>query len=167
MNRSPGLPLAPASLPPPGLPEWERLMRGACDAMRRGQAALAESTCLQALAIAQALLASGDVACADDRVAAFVVTHLQLSDLHREADHAHAAAAYLCTAHCTLMALLRSAATEPALQQAAFRHSRETHAALLAHLAEHGSDPAIVAALRAGCMPFSHALHPAHRATLH
>jgi len=164
MNRSAGLPLAPAGSLPPGLPEWESLMRGACDARRRGQAALAEAGCRQALTVAQGLLSHGEAACADDRVAAFVVTHLQLADLQRDAERIHDAAAHLCAAHCTLMALLRSPATEPLLQQAAFRHSRETHAALLAHLAEHGSDPAIVAALRAGCMPFSHA---AHGATLH
>lgn len=164
MNRSPGLPLTTVVPPPSGLPEWEGLMRGVGDAMRRGQAVLAETTCLQALAIAQALLMAGDTARADDRMAAFVVTHLQLADLCRNADREHQAVAHLCTAHCTLMALLRSVTADPALQQAAFRHSRETHAALLAHLAEHGSDPAIVAALRAGCMPFSHA---AHGATLH
>ncbi len=49
------------------------------------------------------------------------------------------------------------------MQQAAFRHSRETHAALLSHLSEHGSHPALLNALRAGCMPFplvrSHTLH--------
>lgn len=164
MNPSPDLLRTPAEPLPPGLPEWEGLMRGVCDAMRRGQASLAETTCLQALAIAQSLLTAGDAARADDRMAAFVVTHLQLADLCRNADREHDAVTHLCTAHCTLMALLRSGSTEPALQQAAFRHSRETHAALLAHLAEHGSDPAIVAALRAGCMPFSHA---AHGATLH
>lgn len=164
MNRTPGLPLASVRPLPPGLPEWEQLMRSACDARRGGQAALAEAACRQALAIAQALLAGGEASRADDRVAAFVVTHLQLADLHLDADRVRDAAAHLCTVHCTLMALLRSPATEPLLQQAAFRHSRETHAALLAHLAEHGSDPAIVAALRAGCMPLSHA---AHGATLH
>jgi hypothetical protein len=137
-----------------GLPAWERLMRRGVDASRRGHIVLAEGLYLQALGIAEPLLEAGGSESADNRVAAFVVTHLNLADLHRDADRTEDAVAHLCTAHRTLMALLREGQTEPALQQAACRHSRETHAALISHLGEHGAHPAILAALRAGCMPF-------------
>jgi hypothetical protein len=72
-----------------GLRTWERLMRRGLDAAR------------------------GE--CADDRIAAFVVTHLNLSDLRRDAERIEDA---------------------------------------VAHLGEHCGHPAILAALRAGCMPF-------------
>lgn len=137
-----------------GLRTWERVMRRGVDAARGGQLLLAEGLYLQALGLAQPLLDAGCAECADDRIAAFVVTHLNLSDLHRDAERTEDAVAYLCVAHCRLMALLRDPQAEPALQQAACRHSRETHAALVAHLGEHGVHPAILAALRAGCMPF-------------
>jgi hypothetical protein len=137
-----------------GLPAWERLMRRGVDASRRGHLVLAEGLYLQALGIAQPLLEAHGGESADNRVAAFVVTHLNLADLLRDAERTEEAVDHLCTAHRTLMALLRDGQTEPALQQAACRHSRETHAALVAHLSEHGAHPAILAALRAGCMPF-------------
>lgn len=137
-----------------GLLAWERLMRRGVDAARCGHLLLAEGLYLQALGVAQPLLDTGCAERADDRIAAFVVTHLNLSDLHRDAERIEDAVAHLCVAHCRLMALLRDPQTEPALQQAACRHSRETHAALVVHLGEHGGHPAILAALRAGCMPF-------------
>ena len=123
---------------------------------RSGRGTLAEGLYLEALALSRTLLDVGTGADgrADDCVAAFVVTHLNLSELHAEADETAAAAAYLCVAHRTLMALLRDPGADPVLQRAACRHSRETHAALLAHIAEHGSQPDIVDALRAGCLPF-------------
>ena len=145
-----------------GLRAWERVIRRGVDAARCGHLLLAEGFYLQALDLAQPLLDAGCAERADDRIAAFVVTHLNLSDLHRDAERTEDAVTHLCVAHCRLMALLRDPLAEPALQQAACRHSRETHAALVAHLGEHGVHPAILAALRAGCMPFpppSVALH--------
>ena len=131
-------------------------MRTGTDAARCGQVLLAESLYLEALALASNLLDPA-TACdepADDRVAAFVVTHLNLADLHAQEQHTATAAAYLCTAHRALMSLLGGAGIDPSLQRAALRHSRETHAALLEHLELHGDAEAVLAALRAGCMPF-------------
>jgi hypothetical protein len=147
------------TLDPPtigGLRAWARVMRRGVDAARCGHVMRAEGLYLQTLDLTQPLLDAGCAECADDdRIAAFVVTHLALSDLHREAERIEDAVAQLCVAHCRLMALLRDPQAEPALQQAACRHSRESHAALVAHLGEHGEHPAILAALRAGCMPLS------------
>ncbi len=98
-----------------GLRAWERVMRRGVDAARCGHLLLAEGLYLQALGLAQPLLGAGCAERPDDRIAAFVVTHLNLSDLHRDAERIEDA---------------------------------------VAHLGEHGVHPAILAALRAGCMPF-------------
>ncbi|MDO9438456.1 hypothetical protein [Hydrogenophaga sp.] len=146
------------------LGNWETLMREGVQASRGGNAATARRLYLQALDIAQTLLAfqACDGSGADNRVAAFVVSHLNLADAYRDADQTPQALAHVCNAHHTLMALMRDAEASPALQQAARRHSRDTHTALLDHLALHGSHPDIEAALRAGCMPY-----PWPGATLH
>lgn len=143
------------TFPVTGLPAWQQLMRQGVDAARCGSASLAEGFYQQAMAIAQALIdGPAPGACADDRIAAFVVTHLNLADLHSEEERPDDAIAVLCAAHRRLMTVLRDPDADPALQLAACRHSRETHAALLAHLGERQSHPAIVAALHAGCLPF-------------
>lgn len=144
--------------------QWQGLMREAMTTLRSGRTAAAGHLYLQALAIAQTLLQGRPQDALDDEdcVAAFVVTHLNLADWHRDAEQAHAALGHICAAHRTLMAVLRDEHASPALQQAACRHSRETHAALIEHLANHGSHPDAVLALRAGCMPF-----PWRGATLH
>ena len=136
---------------------WEMLMREGVAAARGGRFGAAEDLYQRALELARGLLyldAPGG-GHEDDRVAAFVVSRLNLADLYRDADRTDAAVAHLCAAHRTLMALLRNGQTPQALRQAAFRHSRETHAALLAHVAEYGGHPDIEAAVRAGCMPLA------------
>ncbi|MGC4008437.1 MAG: hypothetical protein QM805_05250 [Pseudomonas sp.] len=137
------------------LQDWQALMRSGLDASRSHAPAQARAHYLHALAIARQLLAGppGDVA-DDDRVAAFVVTHLNLAESLADSGQPAAAVAYLCGAHRTLMQLLRDTASPAPLQMAACRHSRETHAALIGHWAEHGAHPEIMDALRDGCMPF-------------
>ncbi len=152
---------------PAGLGAWEAVTKQALAAERLGQGALAGCLHRRALLLALSLLQSRDASpcSADDCTAAFVVTHLNLADLHAGAGEMDDAVDHLGAAHRTLMALLRDAQVEPALRQAARRHSRETHAALLAHLAAHGSHPGIVLALQAGCLPFP--VTPRHAATVH
>ncbi|MBB3181234.1 hypothetical protein [Variovorax sp. Sphag1AA] len=143
-------------------------MRNGTNAASSGQVLLAERLYLEALVISRALLEGSHVSAEppDDRVAAFVVTHLNLADLHAEAENPALAADYLCTAHCALMSLLRDPGADRSLQQAALRHSRETHAALLEHLGQHGNVENVLAALRAGCMSVT--ANPARPApTLH
>lgn len=152
--------LAPSGQP--GLSEWKSLARQGMQARRSGNIPGAQGFYLQALHLAQALLQAsyGSSCSTDDRMAAFVVSHLNLADLHAELDEITTAANWLCKAHQTLMDCLCDPQADAELQQAACRHSRETHAALLAHLAEHGSHPCIVQALHAGCLPFTHAQAP-------
>ncbi len=163
MNTYSGASFHDAAAPAAGLAEWQSLMQRGCDAARCGNTALAGHLFQQSLVIAQSLMTHGGGFSADDRLAAFVVSRLNLADLHNDLDEPQATVAHLCGAHETLMALVRDPSGDHDMQQAAFRHSRETHAALLAHLNEHGSHPAVLDALRAGCMPFplvrSHTLH--------
>ncbi len=163
MNVYFGASLHEAAMPAAGLAEWQSLMRRGREAARCGNTALAGHLYQQSLVIARGLIARGDTSSADDRLAAFVVTHLNLADLHNDLDEPQAAVVHLCGAHETLMALMRDPAGDHDMQQAAFRHSKATHTALLDHLSEHGSHPAVLDALRAGCMPFpltrGHTLH--------
>ena len=58
-------------------------------------------------------------------------------------------AAAVGSAHATLLAWMADPTATPALQQAAWRHSRETHAALLRHVAQHGPQADVVRLLQA------------------
>lgn len=137
------------------LQPWHTIMaRGVC-AARQGQLVLALASYQQALSIVRALLRqpSPDVAeRADDCVAALVVSFHNLAELQADAGGSDLAAAQLASAHEMLMRLLCDPTVCSALHQAALRHSRETHAGLLRHLSEYGPHPAIVRALRAGCL---------------
>ncbi len=154
-------PAAPAAAQP-SLADWQVLMRAGVEHVSGGRFAHADRCYAEALAIARALLLrsiAGDEAEAgaervhDDRVAAFVVTRLNMADLCMALGERHAAVAHRCIAHRTLMTLLRSDKVAPALQQAALRHSRQTHVALLDHVAVHGSHPDVDVALRTAPQP--------------
>lgn len=104
----------------------------------------------RALAIARELLQEvvdgrplSDPSACEARVAAFVVTHHNLADLRRDAGQLRAATAHLCIAHRTLTALACAEGASARLQLAALRQIRETHAALLGHLRNHGPDPQV------------------------
>lgn len=139
---------------PATLAQWERAMRQADSASRLGQLVLSLAAGWQALAIAQHLLDEPPAGRIDDCVAALVVSHHHLADLQVQAGATDLAAEQLCRAHEALMGLLQAGEREAAVQQAAWRHSRETHAGLLHFLGEHGAHPAIARGLRAGCMAF-------------
>ena len=62
------------------------------------------------------------------------------------------AAAVLADAHTSLLAIVVREPQASAWRKAAIWHSHDTHAALLHHLQEHGVDPQVERALRAGCV---------------
>jgi hypothetical protein len=133
------------------LSPWQSVMSRGTAAARQGHVLLALANFQEALGIARALLAvSGQRS--DDCVAALVVSHHNLAEVQLDAGGDDLAAAHLALAHETLMHLLCDPATDGALRQAALRHSRETHAALLLYLEAHGAHPVIARALRAGCL---------------
>ncbi len=164
---------AVATMPAPAtLAQWQLLMRAGVELAGRGRLPDANRLYAQALGVARALLLRSIAAVEgdgdgdgeaedslaaerlhDDRVAAFVVTRLNLADLCAAMGERHAAVAHRCIAHRTLMTLLRSDQVAPALQQAALRHSRQTQVALMDHVAAHGPHPDIEAALRAAPQP--------------
>jgi hypothetical protein len=78
---------------------------------------------------------------ADEAVAACVISHHNLADLHLHLNQPEESAEYLCAAHQRLLQVIQSPRLTPALRQAAFNHSHKTYAELLAFINEHGAYP--------------------------
>ncbi len=130
------------------LTQWQQFTRAGVQASRSHQHLQATALHRQALAIAQQLFAANANASADDdRVAAFVVSHLNLADAYIATDQRGAAVDCLCSAHGELLATLHNAALRASLRLAAGHHRRETHLALIQFLAAHGPEPLVCQAL--------------------
>ncbi|MFT3814670.1 MAG: hypothetical protein QM740_15040 [Acidovorax sp.] len=114
----------------PLLDEWERLTRAGLEASRAHCVVHALAWHRQALRVAHQLMEAQAGVAEDDRLAAFVVAHLNLADCHADMNQPDAAAECLHCAHHTLLALLRDEAQPEPMRQAAARHVRETFAAL-------------------------------------
>lgn len=143
-----GVPNAPQH---PLLAEWQRLTREGLAASRAHCLGHAMACHLQALRLASQLMACPETEVADDdRVAAFVVAHLNMADCHDDMGQPSNAAEYLSRAHRRLVALLRSDTAPAPLQAAASRQLHQTYAALSEHLARHGEHPLVARALREG-----------------
>lgn len=134
---------------------WENVMREAVRASRAAQSNVALKGYQQALEIADRLIDHPPSGRAGDCVAAWVVSHHNLADLHAELGDIDSAAGHLCRAHETLIRLFLDGSQDTSLQQAALRHSRETHFALLNHIRVHGPHPLLTRALSAGCLALS------------
>lgn len=101
----------------------------------------------QALVLALRIVQAPPAGREDDCIAALVVSHLNLADLQAEAGALDASAQLLCSVHATLLGLMADGSQGTALQRAAWRHSRESHAALLRHVQAHGPHPDTTAVL--------------------
>jgi hypothetical protein len=141
---------------------WENLMREAVRTSRAAPLNVTLKTYQQALGIADRLIEQPPPGRADDCVAALVVSHHNLADVHAERGDIDGTAEHLCRAHETLIRLFLDASRDRSLQQAALRHSRETHFALLNHLRVHGPHPLVTRALGAGCLALSAAHSTPH-----
>lgn len=86
----------------------------------------------------------------DAAVAAFVVTHHNLADLHLRAARPDDAVALLCVVHDRMQATIADESLDMALRRTALRHSRQTFSELLLFSQKHGSHPKIAAALARG-----------------
>jgi len=149
--------------PFPLLDEWQKLTRAGLAASQACCAAHALTWHARALQVAHQLLAGlEDGVEDDDRIAAFVVSHLNIADCYAEMDQPARAAECLCCAHHKLMALLDGDAVPQSLQIIASRQLRQTYAAMSEYRARHGAHPQIEQALRA-----CHAHIPAPGAWLH
>ncbi len=80
---------------------------------------------------------------ADEAVAALVVAHHNLADLLVAMARPERAADLLCHIHDCLLATSQSPASPDPLRDAALRHTRSTHAELLAFLRKHGNHDGI------------------------
>lgn len=94
---------------------------------------------LQALAEAQVLF--GRWRDHDMAVAAFVISHHNLADLHLTLGQPEEAAENLCASHEKLLQTLANAQLPEALREAALHHSRRTYLELLQFIGEHGAFP--------------------------
>ncbi|KAF1070845.1 MAG: hypothetical protein GAK45_00675 [Pseudomonas citronellolis] len=92
---------------------------------------------LRALALAQVLLERWHDA--DEAVAAFVISHHNLGDLHLQLGQPEETVEYLCACHERLLALSADLRQSEALRGAAVQHSRRTYVELLNFIGEHGS----------------------------
>ncbi|EJE49970.1 hypothetical protein PMI14_05540 [Acidovorax sp. CF316] len=134
---------------PATLAHWERTLQRANAALHMEQPVMALAYQQQALVLALRIVQAPPAGREDDCIAALVVSHLNLADLQAEAGALDASAQLLCSVHATLLGLMADGSQGTALQRAAWRHSRESHAALLRHVQAHGPHPDTTAVLAA------------------
>ncbi|MFZ5934741.1 hypothetical protein BGP84_02250 [Pseudomonas putida] len=118
---------------------WNRTTETANRLFEQGELVDAREHYLQALALAQVLFERWhDV---DEAVAALVIAHHNLADLHLRLNQPHESADYLCAAHQRLLQASKEARLPHALRNAALRHSGRTYTELLNFIAEYGQYP--------------------------
>ncbi|WNW11739.1 hypothetical protein RRX38_11445 [Pseudomonas sp. DTU_2021_1001937_2_SI_NGA_ILE_001] len=118
---------------------WKRTIEQANRCFNLGDWVEARELYLQALALAQVLFERW--ADADEAVAACVISHHNLADLHLSLGQPEESAEYLCAIHQRLLQAVQNPRLPEALRQAALRHSNHTYAELLNFISEHGEYP--------------------------
>lgn len=118
---------------------WKRMIVQANHCFERGELVEARELYLQALALAQVLFERwNDV---DQAVAACVVTHHNLADLHLSLEQPEESVEYLCAIHQRLLDVVHNTRFRAELRDAALRHSNRTLSELLSFIREHGEYP--------------------------
>ncbi|QXH57609.1 DUF2753 family protein [Pseudomonas maumuensis] len=118
---------------------WKRTTQDANRLFEQGELVDAREHYLQALALAQVLFERWhDV---DEAVAALVIAHHNLADLHLRLNQPHESADYLCAAHQRLLQASQDPRLPQTLRDAALRHSGRTYTELLSFIAEYGQYP--------------------------
>ncbi|MFF7707026.1 tol-pal system YbgF family protein [Pseudomonas sp. NPDC007930] len=120
---------------------WKHLIGRANGHFERGELAEAREQYLQALAWAQTLFERWPEP--DEAVAACVISHLNLADLHIRLGQPEESAEYLCAIHQRLLLAVHDLRLAPALRQAALRHGSHTRTELLGFIREQGEFPRI------------------------
>jgi hypothetical protein len=118
---------------------WKRTIEQANRCFSLGEWVEARELYLQALALAQVLFERWPDA--DEAVAACVISHHNLADLHLSLGQPEESAEYLCAVHQLLLQTMQNSRLPPALRQAALRHSNKTYVELLGFISEHGEYP--------------------------
>ncbi|BAN46754.1 hypothetical protein [Metapseudomonas resinovorans] len=78
---------------------------------------------------------------AEEAVAALVISHHNLADLHLMLGQPEETAEHLCASHERLLQALGDGRLPGALREAALRHSRTTYTSLLEFIGEYGAYP--------------------------
>ncbi|MGL4316433.1 MAG: hypothetical protein ACRCTL_07440 [Pseudomonas sp.] len=118
---------------------WKRTIETGNRCFHGGDWVAAREHYLQALAEVQLLLERwGD---AESVVAAFVISHHNLADLHLQLGQPEEAAENLCASHERLLQVAANARLSPGLRGVALRHSRRTYTELLHFISEYGAYP--------------------------
>ena len=118
---------------------WKRTIEQANRCFDRGEWVEARELYLQALALAQVLFERWPDP--DEAVAACVISYHNLADLHLSLGQPEESAEYLCAVHQRLLQAIQDGRLQPALRQAALRHSNKTYSELLGFISEHGEYP--------------------------
>lgn len=138
-RRGPQQPRGPTFMPSL-FQSWEQRMLRAQALWNHQEQEFALAQLVQAVPLAQQLLRSPYLLVqADDYLAAWVVTHLWIAELLAERQQLPAALDYLCDAHAELQRIGSGKQAPTLLQQAAWRHQRETLQALQQWQRQHGA----------------------------
>lgn len=119
--------------------QWKRTILCGNSYFNRGELIDAREQYLQALALAQVLFDRWAVA--DEAVAAFVISHHNLADLHLSLNQPEESAEYLCAVHQRLLQVIQDPQMAPDLRRAALRHSNKTYSELLGFVSQYGEYP--------------------------
>lgn len=118
---------------------WKRTTEIANRLFQQGELVDAREHYLQALALAQVLFERWQDA--DEAVAALVISHHNLADLHLRLQQPQESAEYLCAIHQYLLRASQTPRLAQPLRQAALRHSARTYTELLSFIGEYGQYP--------------------------
>lgn len=118
---------------------WRTTTEQANQRFERGDLIDARELYLHALALAQVLFERWPDA--DQAVAACVISHHNLADLHVRLGQPEESAQYLCVIHQRLLQAAGDLHLPAPLRDAAMRHSNRTYTELLAFIDEHGHHP--------------------------
>ncbi|WP_263142255.1 hypothetical protein [Pseudomonas sp. RIT-PI-AD] len=119
--------------------QWKRTIEAGNRCFKAGDWVEAREHYLQALALAQVLFQRWMDA--DAAVAAFVISHHNLADLHLMLGQPEETAENLCAGHERLLQAMADETLPQPLRDAALRHSRATYMELLHFISEHGAYP--------------------------
>ncbi|MBM1197342.1 hypothetical protein [Pseudomonas weihenstephanensis] len=118
---------------------WKRTIERANRCFAEGELVDAREHYLQALALAQVLFERWSDA--DEAVAACVISHHNLADLHLRLNQPEESVEYLCSIHQRLLHTMQNLRFKSELREAALRHSSKTYVELLNFISEHGEYP--------------------------
>ena len=93
---------------------------------------------------------------ADEAVAACVISHHNLADLHLRLNQPEESVEYLCAIHQRLLQTMQNARLPTALREAALRQSSKTYVELLNFISEYGEYPRSNLLLKSNVAQSSH-----------